>query len=54
MARVGEFCGSNVTRFLLGVFIAVGVALAVGAWAFYSHGRSVSIEHPTRSTGARH
>jgi uncharacterized membrane protein len=44
MARVGEFCTSNIVRFLLGVFIAVVLVLAVGVWFFYSPGHGSSIE----------
>jgi hypothetical protein len=30
MARVGEFCGSNVARVLLPVFIVLALILAIG------------------------
>ena len=52
MARVGEFCASNVTRLLLGVLIIVGLVLAVGTWIFYSPGKTTPIAQPTHSTGA--
>jgi hypothetical protein len=47
MARVGEFCGSNVARFLLLIFIAVGLVLAVGAWFFYSPAKHDSLVKPS-------
>ena len=36
MARVGEFCAANITRFVLGVVIMVGLVLMAGVWLFYS------------------
>ncbi len=53
MARVGEFCTSNVARLLLGIFIVVGLIFAVGVWTFYSPGRGVSIAHPTQTEPQR-
>ena len=49
MARVGEFCSSNVARLLLIVFIGVGLFLAVGVWFFYSPGSGTSIQQPKSS-----
>ena len=39
MARVGEFCASNVARLLLTVVIIILLVLAVAVWFFYSPGR---------------
>jgi hypothetical protein len=50
MARVGEFCSSNVVRFLLGISIAIMLVLAVGVWFFYSPGHGTSIEDQHRQT----
>jgi uncharacterized membrane protein len=44
MARIAEFSSANIARFLLGVFIAVMLVLAVGVWFFYSPGQGTSIE----------
>ena len=48
MARIGEFCSSNITRFLLMIFIGLALVVAVGAWFFYSPGRPPSIVKPTQ------
>jgi hypothetical protein len=47
MAKVGEFCSSNVARLLLLIFIGLGLVLAVGVWFFYSPGKPPSIVKPT-------
>jgi hypothetical protein len=54
MARVGEFCGSNVARWLLSAFIVVGLILAIGVWFFYSPGRGTSIEHQSQTVPQSH
>jgi len=48
MARIGEFCTSNVTRLLLTIFIGLALVLAVGTWIFYSPGKAPSIVRPTK------
>jgi hypothetical protein len=50
MARVGEFCPSNVARLLLGVVIVVTLAVAVGVWLFHLPGHATLIERPTHTT----
>lgn len=50
MAWVGEFSSSNIARFLLGVFIAVVLVLALGVWFFYSPGSGTSIEKTQQQT----
>jgi hypothetical protein len=50
MARVGEFCSSNIARLLLSVIIVVTLVLAVGTWVFYSPGSSASIVNPQHHT----
>ncbi len=50
MPRVGEFCASNIARFLLSVVIVVTLMLAIGVWLFNSPGRGVSIEQPTHAS----
>jgi hypothetical protein len=40
MARVGEFCPANVTRFVLSVVIVVALALGFGIWLFSSRPRA--------------
>jgi hypothetical protein len=47
MARVGEFCPSNIARLVLGVVIAVTLVVAVGVWLFHAPGHATSIEQPT-------
>ena len=49
MARVGEFCTSNVARLLLTVFIGIGLVLVIGAWFFYSPAKGSSIVQPSHS-----
>jgi len=49
MPRVGEFCPSNIARLLLGVVIAVTLAVAVGVWLFHSPGHATSIDQPTHT-----
>jgi hypothetical protein len=49
MARVGEFCPSNIARLVLGVVIVVTLVVAVGVWLFHSPGHGASIEQPTRT-----
>jgi hypothetical protein len=48
MPRVGEFCASNIARFLLTVVIVVTLLVALGVWLFHSPGRGVPIQ-PTHS-----
>lgn len=49
MARVGEFCPSNVARLVLGVVIVVTLVVAVGVWLFHSPGHATSIDQPTHT-----
>jgi hypothetical protein len=48
MPRVGEFCPSNIARFLLTVVIVVTVLLAVGVWLFHSPGHGLPL-HPVHA-----
>jgi hypothetical protein len=47
MARVGQFCASNIARLLLGVIIVVTLVAAIGVWIYNSPGHGTSIEQPT-------
>jgi hypothetical protein len=49
MPRVGEFCPSNVVRFLLGVVIIVTLLVAIAFWLYQAPGHGTSIEQPTHS-----
>ena len=46
MARVGEFCASNIARLLLGVVIVLVLVAALGEWLYHSPGRGTPIERP--------
>jgi hypothetical protein len=46
MARVGQFCASNIARLLLGVIIVVTLVVAIGVWIYHSPGHGTSIEQP--------
>jgi hypothetical protein len=51
MPRVGEFCASNIARFLLSVGIVVVLIAAIGVWLYHSPAHGTSIEHtPSSST----
>jgi hypothetical protein len=52
MPRVGEFCPSNVVRWLLGVVIIVTLLTAIGFWLYEMPGHGGSIEHPTGTPDA--
>jgi hypothetical protein len=52
MARVGEFCPSNIARLLLSVFIIVTLVIAVGFWLYQTAGHGTSIEVPSHSSPA--
>jgi hypothetical protein len=45
MPRVGQFCPSNIARFLLVVFIIVTLLIAIGFLLYHSPGPGTSIEH---------
>jgi hypothetical protein len=47
--RVGEFCPSNIARWVLGVVIVVTLIVAVGVWLFHSPGHGTSISQPTHT-----
>jgi hypothetical protein len=49
MPRVGEFCPSNIVRFLLGVVTIVALLTAIGFWLYEAPGHGTSIEQPTRA-----
>jgi hypothetical protein len=49
MPRVGEFCPSNIVRFLLGVVIIVALLTAIGFWLYQEPGHGTSIEQPTHA-----
>jgi hypothetical protein len=51
MARVGEFCPSNIARLVLTVVILVTLALALGVWLFHSPGHGVPL-HSTHTGDA--
>ena len=50
MARVGEFCASNIARLLLGVVIVLVLVAALGEWLYHSPGRGTPIERPASTT----
>jgi hypothetical protein len=44
MARVGQFCLSNIARLLLSVIIVVTLLISVGFWLYHAAGNGTSIE----------
>jgi len=46
MARIAEFCASNIARLLLKVVIGVVVLLCIGVWMFYSKGCGSLVKQP--------
>ena len=49
MPRVGEFCPSNIARFVLTVVIVVATLTALGLWLNQQPGHGVSIEQSTHA-----
>jgi hypothetical protein len=53
MPRVGEFCPSNVVRWLLGAVIIVTLVTAIFFWLYETPGQGSSIEQSTRTPDAK-
>ena len=52
MPRVGEFCPSNVVRWLLGAVIIVTLVTAIFFWLYETPGHGTSIEQSSRTPNA--
>lgn len=48
MPTLGEFCSSNIARFLLAIVIVIAVILIVGVVFFYSPGRGHHLQKTSR------